>query len=670
VSTHLLDEEQYIEDGYIDASYFGGLLDGEVILTGYLEDDYLDPAYFTYKGMGVTLTATLTQSIQELAADLTSTASISIDGTRVRTPGIINIEEYWMIQTITMERIRGFDSDFAVASTVGSVCNITASGSSDADVDCAITVDIGRIRTDSASFSSAITGVITGTRIRFGNGDFGTVASISISADNIVLVDADLSSAFGQTTDIDRIRSADADISSVSTISIAVIKFRGFGADLDSTFTKSTTANITVDAECSITGAFTPTLVATFLRLGDINMISSMTIAANATRFRDPTATTLENIANLNAQAAIQVGAVAFVADNFALSVEEVYLRTAEADVSAIFAATITANQTAGHSADLSASFNQGVDLGNDLGFGTNVNAVLDDSADLTAASVTTINATRVRTVEVDVTGFASFLSAAGFLLSDIANLSVVSSMTVDCGVTSPTGADLSVTSSISAPPSVLREPTIYNQYIIASLTAEARELTEFSANLSSAFTLGEAPNLELNTDGGVLVAVVADADASLVSAFTTTISAGEIEPGASLAAGVSNLTADVNVIRGAEAAFGGTGGFTTTAELTRTGDAVLHSEFTTSIAGGKLTGVIWTQGVVAGCVTDPSFLIDASSNVTSRSTFTATIGTVAFSTDRTYIVPAETRVYSIPVETRSHTITRENREYSIKGAA
>ena len=670
MSTHLLDEEQYIEDGYIDASYFGGLLEGELRATGYFVDAYIDEDYFDFAGISVTLTATLTPSVQDLAADLTSTSSISIDGNRVRTPGIINIEEYWMIETTDADRIRGFDSDFAVATTVGSDCNITASGNSDADVDCAITVDIGRIRSDSASFSSAITGVFAGSRLRFGSSSFSSVFSQSSVSDRIRTDSATFSSAFDQNSAAERIRSTTGSFNSVATASATPIKFRGFGADLDSTITQSTTANITVDAVCSITGAFTPTLVATFLRLGDINMISSMTIAANATRFRDPTDTTLENIANLNAQAAIQVGSDAFIADNFTLSVEGTHLERAEADVSAIFAATITANQTAGHSADLTATFNQGVDLGGDLGFGTNVNAVLDDSADLTAASSTTINGTRVRTGQVDVTGFASFLSAAGFLLGDIANLNSVSTMSVDCGVTSPTGADLTVTSSITAPPSVLREPFIYNQFIISTLVAEARELTEFSANLISAFTLGEAPNFELNTDGGVLVAVVADADASLVSAFTSDITAGERQPGASLVAGVSNLTVDVVVTRGAEAAFGGTGGFTTTVELTRTGDAVLHSEFALSTNAGKLTGVIWTQGIVAGCVTDPSFLIDASSNVTSRSTFTASVGTVAISTDRTYVVPAETRVYSIPVETRSHTITRENREYSIKGAA
>jgi hypothetical protein len=550
------------------------------------------------------------------------------------------------------------------------VCNFTASGNSDADVDCAITVDIGRIRTASATFDGAVTGVFAGSRLRFGSSSFSSVFSQSSVGDRIRTDSATFDSVFDQTSAAERIRSTTGSFNSVATASATPIKFRGFGADLDTTFTQSTTANITVDAVCSITGAFTPTLVATFLRLGDINMISSMTIAANATRFRDPTATTLENIANLNAQAAIQVGSDAFIADNFTLTVEGTHLERAEANVSAIFAATITANQTAGHSADLTATFNQGVDLGGDLGFGTNVDAVFDDSASLIAASATTINGIRVRTGEVDVTGFASFLSAAGFLLTDIANLNTVSTMTVDCGVTSPTGADLTVTSSITAPPSVLREPFIYAQFIVSTLTAEPRELTEFSAVLTSAFTLGEPPNFELNTDGGVETAVVADADASLVSAFTANISAGEIEPGASLAAGISSLSADVNAIRGASASVGGTGGFTTTVELTRTGDAVLHSEFALSTNAGKLTGVEWTQGVVAGCVTDPSFLIDSNSSISSSFAISAVVGTVTISTDRTYTVPAETRVYSIPVETRSHTITRENREYSIKGAA
>lgn len=668
MSTHLLDEEQYFEDGYIDASYFGGLLDGEVKLTGYIDDDYIDSAYFTYKGMAVTLTATLTQSIQELAADLTSTASISIDVNKIKsfTASMSAAATF----STSGDRIRGYESDFAVATTVGSVCNFTASGNSDADVDCAITVDIGRIRTDSASFSSAVTGVFTGSRLRFGSSSVNSVFGQISAGDRIRTDSATFNSAFDQTSAAERIRSTTGSFNSVATASATPIKFRGFGADLDTTITQSTTANITVDAECSITGAFTPTLVATFLRLGDINMISSMTIAANATRFRDPTATTLENIANLNAQAAIQVGSDAFIADNFTLTVEGTHLERAETFASAIFAATITANQTAGHSADLTASFNQGVDLGGDQGFGTNVDAVFDDSADLIAASSTTINGTRVRTGLVDVTGFASFLSAAGFLLTDIANLNSVSTMTVDCGVTSPTGADLTVTSSIAAPPSVLREPFIYGQFIISTLTAEARELTEFEVVMTSSFTLGELPDFELGTDGGIETEVIADADATLTSAFTANISAGEIEPGASLAAGVSSLVVDAQAIRGAEAAFGGTGGFTTSVELTRTGDAVLHSEFAVSTNAGKLTGVIWTQGVVAGCVTNPSFLIDASSSVTSRSTFTATVGTVAISTDRTYIVPAETRVYSIPVETRSHTITRENREYAIKGAA
>lgn len=587
MSTHLLDEEQYIEDGYIDASYFGGLIEGELRATGYFVDAYIDESYFDFAGISVALTATLTLIVQDLAADLTSTSSINID----------------------VDKIKSFTASMSASASVGSVCNITANGNSNVDVDCAITVDIGRITTDGASFSSAITAGATGTRVRF--------------------VSVDVESQVTQTTAGNAI----------------------FGCFLD-TFSE----------------AFVPLMTVRVLKGDDLDFVSDFLYQANVERYRGLNATTLDNIINLNAQADKKHGIIANLQSQANISATILPLKLAETNVSAIFTANINGTHIKNLPANLYSSFHQGVDTG-DNDFTTNVEAIFPLDALLNATTTTSIDNDRLRRANTNFDSIASQISAAGFLQDDIADLVSSYLLLSNIGVIKPFDIDLTASSQISNQINAI----IDNQADVSltfDFTSTVTNIKTLECNTSSSFTFGQQADVELGTDAGVLPTVIKEDTVTIVSISSVIADIGVIKSTGSTIASNVTMSVEAETVKSASMIITGAFNTSVTATGVRLDEVVCDIQSSLEVDVLVIKDAVFDNAILAGCVTQPQAVYVSGGNITARSLISATVGTLTISTDRTYIVPAETRAYRLPAETRSHTITRENREYSIKGAA
>ena len=232
----------YIEDGYIDASYYGYLADAVVDLRGYIESGYLDPDYYTYYGAVGTLTC---------SATVTHGVTVEAYGT-------------WT-----------------------SAATLTAA--------------IGSVKPASISLSSAFTQTVTTSRTRTVASSLSSAASISATAIRARIVASSLSSAATISTTALRTRTVASSQSSAATVSISIGVVKTGTSALASAFTRSFTAVKTVSGVATFNGVFNPVLTVGIVKNSFALFNASASLATVSVKTAR-SSITLQTIASLNAQ--------------------------------------------------------------------------------------------------------------------------------------------------------------------------------------------------------------------------------------------------------------------------------------------------------------------------------------------------------------------------------
>ena len=232
----------YIEDGYIDASYYGYLADAVVDLRGYIESGYLDPDYYTYYGAVGTLTC---------SATVTHGVTVEAYGT-------------W----------------FSAAT---------------------LTAAIGSIKPASISLSSAFTQTVTTSRTRIVASSLSSAASISATAIRARIVASSLSSAATISTTALRTRTVVSSQSSAATVSISIGVVKTGTSALASAFTRYFTAVKTVSGVATFNGVFNPVLTVGIVKNSFALFNASASLATVSVKTAR-SSITLQTIASLNAQ--------------------------------------------------------------------------------------------------------------------------------------------------------------------------------------------------------------------------------------------------------------------------------------------------------------------------------------------------------------------------------
>ena len=230
MSTHLLDEELYIEDGYIDTSYFGGLIDGQIQATGYFEDDYIDQSYYSLEGMQFSLTASLTPSVVEGSATLSSAFGITASVENVLY-GSANISCATSLST----------SETYLVSLPATNLPVALSSA------FAVSVDAQRTRLDDASITTNATISVDIVRIRNSSSTLQTESTVISTASRTRSIEANVSSNATVSATPYRIIQAGADIDSAMSSTLTVTVFKNHNAAMDSAFTHSADVNFTSD---------------------------------------------------------------------------------------------------------------------------------------------------------------------------------------------------------------------------------------------------------------------------------------------------------------------------------------------------------------------------------------------------------------------------------------
>lgn len=328
MSTHLLDEEQYIEDGYIDTSYFGGLIDGQIQVTGYFEDDYIDQSYYSLAGMQFSLTASLTPAVVDGSATLSSAFGVSASVENVLYASA-NID-----CSATLSADIGVTRSFSInASSTASLstqetylvslpaANLPIALSSS----FSISVDAKRTRSDDANITTSATLSVDIIRIQDASSSLQTESTISSTASRTRGIELNVSSSATISSTPYRIIQAGADIDSVMASTLTVTVFKNHDAAMDSAFTQSADINFTSD---------TSGLLEYFADL-DAQAARTRGIDAglNSSFFTSDSSGSLSN----DIDASVTVDAASILTASSSLSISVVTVELAEADITAEF---------------------------------------------------------------------------------------------------------------------------------------------------------------------------------------------------------------------------------------------------------------------------------------------------------------------------------------------
>ena len=279
MSTHLLDDELYIEDGYIDTSYFGGLIDGQIQATGYFEDDYIDQSYYSLSGMQFSLTASLTPAVVEAGAALSSAFNV----------------------TAAAENVLYASASIGCSATLSSNIGVTRSFS----INASSTASLSTSETYLVSLPAANLPIA-----------LSSAFSVSVDAARTRSDDASVTTNALLSVDIIRIQDASSSLQTESTVSSTASRTRGIEADVSISATISATSYRIIEAGADIDSVMASTLSVTVFKNHDAAMDSAFTQSADI-NFTSDTSGLLEYFADLDAQAARTRGIDAGLSSEF-----------------------------------------------------------------------------------------------------------------------------------------------------------------------------------------------------------------------------------------------------------------------------------------------------------------------------------------------------------------
>lgn len=465
----LLDEEKYIEDDYIDTSYFGGLLEGAGLWSFYFDDneDYIDPTYFDNRGGYFVLTADLTIAIVEGVSSMSSAFAVSaVADLLVLAESSISSE---FSASIAGDKITGFDiatsgeftASIDIDKILGGVANIessiavSASGARTRDGDSAVAAEftqsalVGAIRQGEVSVTGAFSPTLVATFLRLGDIDMASNIAISVDAQrtrdpnattlaNIINLSAQgdklpggivaVSITASLTGSLDPLKLAEATVSAIFAATITGRVVKGFASTLDSVFYQGT----------QIGDDFSTNVEAIFPLEADLSAASSTSVSGDRFRTTDidfqSIATQmsvagflLSDIANLVSSFAItaDVGVIkqGAAASSFSAAVEAAggAVRPGASSMETTATQTVEADAINGFEANLFSEFLIGHTT--ELGFNSDVLPNITKEFDITiiSESALTADSTRIQgtsaefsiTSSLDITGTKTVEGAA-----------------------------------------------------------------------------------------------------------------------------------------------------------------------------------------------------------------------------------------------------------------
>ena len=227
----LLPTEEYVEAGYLlDADYVGGIADAVGILTRYYDEGYAPDDYVANEGAVFALTADLTTALQDLAATLNSTASISAD------VGLLKSAE----SNFNSEFILGTVADGTNLGTLNA--NIIASGEIALTGAFAPTITVVATRSGEVLMQSTADFAATASKIAGGASLLNYQADLDAQAARILGAAASPASETTVSVLSAVIFEDSADFVCSTALSAEVDRVEFFEADLSSEFTSSANA--------------------------------------------------------------------------------------------------------------------------------------------------------------------------------------------------------------------------------------------------------------------------------------------------------------------------------------------------------------------------------------------------------------------------------------------
>jgi len=335
VSIHLLDEEKYIEDGYIDTSYFGGLLEGQGLFTPYFEEGYIEEGYIDNAGMAFVLTADLTLAIEQGAADLSSSfafaatvgkqkladaslvANSSVEVTGIRSAGlaadlqcevavsstgnairsaVVSITDAFTPQ-ITAVATRDVDIDLVLETTMSTQAVITASAESLLEYFADLSAQYNLIRESpvsaTAEFSVGHTDESLGLlpdvlpAVDFEGAAVLVCTAAMTTAGNLIAGgSADTVAVFSTDISSERIRDNDSDLDCITDITIDAGIIKQGAAELDAFYSQLTAGGRVSDffINCDLVSQLSVSPVAVFSGDATASVVAQTTVTGARTR--------------------------------------------------------------------------------------------------------------------------------------------------------------------------------------------------------------------------------------------------------------------------------------------------------------------------------------------------------------------------------------------------
>jgi hypothetical protein len=464
---------------------------------------------------------------------------------------------------LTLEASASITSQASTSAQIGGVFLSTATANSEATVTANVEALLGA---DSTLTTQA---TVTATATRIQQGASSTSSAVTVSVDAVKTTDVNSTQSSEFTTQIDggAIRNAIGDFDSIATQLTAASKIGDFFINADSQFATTATAVKTTDIDDVLSSSFALTASETTLfKAFDSSVSSAFTTSVTATKTTDVDSTQTSAFAQTASGDRIRFG-VSSVTANANLVVETAPLRNAEADLSSSF---VQPNTTVLRIKQLEAS------VDSVLTVSANVIKAVSASGTASSAFTQSTDVNRTRDVDADFDSVATQLTAVAKIGDFLIDADVQASLTATARKTTGNVIAMDTQFVITAIPGAIRQGASTQTSAFAveaegtsnitgegeldsavTVSADAIKTVEGSASFGGAggFVVAAVATRNNEIIAGISSTVTADvkrirtADATLLTAITTQITAGKRVEVASLINSSVTISATVRVV-------------------------------------------------------------------------------------------------------------------------
>ena len=387
-----LDSEKYIEDGYIDTSYFGNLVELEIDLShGYITDDYFVDGYFEpgasanfiltatsgetkFFAVDLTSSASLTAELSELVdfeLSMVGVAELSVESVVTRSTPVALNSAFTQSEPDPVKYVPGagaFNSAFTQLTNGG----FFLTGSTTQSSAFAVVSPNTRQRNTEVALTGLFTQLAAAGQLLSDTANLSAAFSTTAELNTIFRSDVDVGSAFGLSTTPSGIFPSSADFNSAFSTTTTGLRILPLAADLNSAFETGHEENgglgtgigtdVVFSDGADLTGVFAPNISVNITRTTDTDLSSAFSIDVDNTRTRSTPVDLTSEFTVSPTLLLIKDLKLHDLDVEFNQTVDGIKLVTVEVALSGAFAPSITANITRTTDTDLSSTFGLSVD--------------------------------------------------------------------------------------------------------------------------------------------------------------------------------------------------------------------------------------------------------------------------------------------------------------------